>query len=374
MEKQTTESALSEENTRRVAELREQFDKTDQIILSSLNQRAQLSIEMGKIKAASNDTIFKAAREKELLQSLIVKNPGPLPEDHLMSIYREILSSSRRLQQPQEVAYLGPEGTFSFFAGIEYLGNSMEFRPRNNFNDVFHAVAAKEAELGIIPLENSLQGSVGQCLDLFLKYSVYIQAEVFCKISHSLLSNESSLSSVKTVYSHHQPLEQCANWLRTHLPDANIIPVESTAAAARKVAGLKEGAAIGHIKLSEMLGLGILSQNIEDLPDNWTRFVIIGRTLPAGNSHDKTSLVFSLPDKSGALVNVLEILAEKKINMKKLESRPMRSEKWQYVFFADVECDLARPEYAELVKDLGHACHTLRILGSYPSGPYLDGL
>ncbi|MBA3028925.1 MAG: prephenate dehydratase [Desulfobacteraceae bacterium] len=375
MEKQKkTNPGISEENENRFGEIRKQFDETDRQLVSCLNQRAKLSIEMGKIKAAVNDTVFKAAREKELLQTLVKKNPGPLPEDHLLAVYREILSSSRRLQQPREVAYLGPEGTFSYFAGVEYLGYSMEFRPKSNFNDVFHAVAAKEAELGIIPLENSLQGSVGQCLDLFLKYNLYIQSEVFSKISHTLLSNETTLSEVETIYSHHQPLEQCATWLRTHLPQAKIIPMESTAAAAKQIAGLKRCAAIGHIKLGEMLGLGVLARNIEDLPDNWTRFVIIGRSFPKGESHDKTSILFTLPDKSGALVGVLNLLAERKINMKKLESRPMRSEKWQYVFFTDVECDLSRPEYSDLVKELATSCHSLRILGSYPSGPYLDGL
>ena len=374
MEKENKNEQGPEEKEVRVAELRIKFDETDKQLVKVLNARAKLSIEIGEIKAESNDTVFKAAREKELLQTLVKSNPGPLPEDHLMSIYKEILSSSRRLQQPREVAYLGPEGTFSYFAGVEYLGLSMEFRPKNNFNDVFHAVAAKEAELGIVPLENSLQGSVGQCLDLFLKYNVFIQSEVFCKISHSLLSNETSMSAIETIYSHHQPLEQCATWLRTHLPDAKVVPMESTAAAATEIVGKKKCAAIGHIKLSDMLGLGVLSRNIEDLPDNWTRFVIIGRSLPKGDTHDKTSLVFTLPDKSGALVSVLNLLANRKINMKKLESRPMRSEKWQYVFFADVESDLIKEEYADLVKELAMSCHSLRVLGSYPSGPYLDGL
>jgi chorismate mutase/prephenate dehydratase len=239
---------------------------------------------------------------------------------------------------------------------------------------VFRAVAGKEAELGIIPLENSLQGSVGQSLDLFLKYSVYIQAEIFCKISHSLLSKESALSSIKKVYSHPQALGQCAGWLRTHLPEANIVPMESTAAAAKKVTQDTHSAAIGHVKLSEMHGLNILSRSIEDLPDNWTRFMIIGPTMPIGENHEKTSIVFTLPDKSGALVNVLNLLATESINMKKLESRPLRSEKWQYVFFTDVECDLMLEKYAALRQGLANNCHSLRILGSYPSGPYLDGL
>ena len=357
-----------------LSEIRIKIDDIDQQILACLNQRALLCREVGKIKSQGKDAVFKPSREKEILQNLIQKNPGALPEDHLRTIYREILSSSRRLQRPQEIVYLGPEGTFSYFAGLEYLGHSADFRPCNDFNDVFRAVSNKEAELGIIPLENSLQGSVGQSLDLFLKYTVYIQAEIFCKISHSLLSNASAMSAVKTVYSHPQALGQCAGWLRTHLPNADIVPMESTAAAAKKVAQDEGSAAIGHVKLGEMHGLTVLSRSIEDLPDNWTRFIIIGPSMPVGENHEKTSLVFTLPDKSGALVSVLNLLASESINLKKLESRPMRSEKWQYVFFTDVECDLMQDTYAGLRQDLANNCHSLRILGSYPSGPYLDGL
>ena len=369
-----TNPAAANDTNERLADIRVKIDETDQQILSLLNQRALLCKEVGKIKSLGKDMVFKPSREKELLQNLIKQNPGALPEDHLRTIYREILSSSRRLQRPQEIVYLGPEGTFSYFAGLEYLGHSADFTPCNDFNDVFRAVAGKDAELGIIPLENSLQGSVGQSLDLFLKYTVYIQAEIFCKISHSLLSNESTLSKVKTVYSHPQALGQCAGWLRTHLPEANIVPVESTAAAAKKVIQDAGSAAIGHVKLSEMHGLNVLSKSIEDLPDNWTRFMIIGPSMPVGENHEKTSLVFTLPDKSGALVSVLNLLATKGINMKKLESRPLRSEKWQYVFFTDVECDLMLDKYADLRQNLANNCHSLRILGSYPAGPYLDGL
>jgi chorismate mutase / prephenate dehydratase len=358
----------------RLGGLRKSIDETDQQLLRYLNQRASLCIEVGKIKAEAKDAVFKPSREKELQQRLIRENPGPLPEDHLLTIYREILSSSRRLQRPQEIVYLGPEGTFSYLAGLEYLGRSADFRPCKDLTEVFHCVACKDAELGIIPLENSLQGSVGQSLDLFLKYTVYVQAEIFCKISHSLLSNETELSAVTTVYSHPQALQQCSGWLRAHLPHAGIVPMESTAAAAKRVTEVKSSAAVAHVKLSEMLGLNVLSRNIEDLPDNWTRFMIIGPSMPVGGNHDKTSLLFTLPDKSGALVSVLMLLAEKQINMKKLESRPLRSEKWQYVFFADVECDLTLEKHAKLRKDLADACHSLRILGSYPSGPYLDGL
>jgi len=355
-------------------QIRNKIDQIDEKMLELLNQRADFCRQVGHLKAETKDMVFKPFREKEVLGRLLQKNQGSLPDDHLQAIYREILSSSRKLQRPQEVVYLGPEGTFSFFAGVEYLGHSTDFRPCSNLEDVFRAVSARQAELGIIPLENSLQGSVGQSLDLFLKNNVHIQAEIFCKISHSIMSSENSMSRVKTVYSHPQALSQCSTWLRVHLADALIVPTESTAAAARKVANEKGCAAIGHIKLGEMFGLKILSRQIEDLPDNWTRFMVIGTSMPAGGNQDKTSILFTLPDKPGALVTVLNLLARQGINMKKLESRPLRSEKWQYVFFADLECDLTGDEYTDLKKDLANNCHNMRILGSYPAGPYLDGV
>ncbi len=361
----------NELNLERLMEIRRELDKLDQQILELLNQRAAFCREVGRIKSESKESVFKPFREKEVLRELIRRNSGELPDDHLLAIYREILSSSRRLQQPQTIVYLGPEGTFSYFAGVEYLGRSAEFRPCMTLREVFRSVNTREAQLGIIPFENSLQGTVGQCLDLFLEHDVFIQAEVFCKISHALLSPEKSLASIRLVYSHPQALEQCANWLRIHLPEARIVPTESTAAAARKVIDADGCGAIGHAKLAEMLGLNMLSRQIEDLPDNWTRFMIIGAAAPEGGSQDKTSLLFTLPDKSGALVQVLTLLARRNINMKKLESRPLRAGKWQYVFFADVECDLSSDEYGELKRELAENCHSLRILGSYPAGRHL---
>jgi chorismate mutase / prephenate dehydratase len=358
----------------RLPEIRKEIDRVDTDLLELLNRRASLSLEVGRIKEGARECVFKPFREKEVLGKLLETNAGPLPREHLQAIYREILSSSRRLQQPQRVVYLGPEGTFSYFAGVQYLGHSADFVPQKNLREVFQTVASGEAELGVIPLENSLQGSVGQSLDMFLRFDVHIQAEIFCKISHCLLSREDSMADVRVVYSHPQALEQCAGWIATHLTEATIVPVESTAAAARRVADEPGSAAIGHWKLGEMLGLNILSRRIEDLPDNWTRFLIIGSSPQAGGNQDKTSLLFTLPDRAGALVNVLQILARRGINMKKLESRPLRAEKWKYVFFVDVECDLSREEHHELLGELAENCHTLRNLGSYPSGPYFSGM
>lgn len=356
----------------RLGQIRHEIDGLDSDLLHLLNRRASLSLEVGRIKADDAGIVFKPFREREVLENLMAANGGPLPNEHLRSIWREILSSSRSLQRPQKVAYLGPEGTFSYFAGVEFLGKAVEYMPHKDLDGVFRAVHDRQCELGVVPLENSLHGTVGQSLDLFLTHEVFIQSELFCRISHCLLTTETSLADVTTVYSHPQPLAQCGGWLRQALPGARIIPADSTASAARRVAGEKGAAAIGHRSLAALLGLNILARGIEDQPDNWTRFVVIGPA-PAGQpGTDKTSMLFSVPDRPGALAEVLNLLAREGINMKKLESRPLRGEKWKYVFFVDVECDLGNEDYGRVVHELRRLCHTLRILGSYPAGPQLD--
>jgi len=355
-----------------LGEVRQAIDGIDDAILDLLNKRAEVSLEVGRRKAGSKEVIFKPFREQEVLKRLASKNTGPLPNEHLRVIYREILSSSRRLQRPENVAYLGPEGTFSHFAAMAYLGHSVEFDPKPGIEDVFVAVAAREAQLGMVPLENSLQGAVGQSLDLFMRFDVFVQAEVYSKISHALLSEATEMDRVKTIYSHPQPLAQCAGWLRANMPHAKLVPVESTAAAALRAVSQPTTAAIGHIKLGEMHSLNVLASRIEDLPDNWTRFFIIGPSDTKQENRDKTSILFTLPDKPGSLHSVLAKLAGKNINLTKLESRPLRGEKWKYVFFADLECDLGRDNYKQLLTELRECAHSLRILGCYPAGPHID--
>ena len=358
----------------RMDELRKRIDGIDEQLLDLLNQRAQVSLEVGRLKAGSKDPIFKPLREKMVITRLVALNPGPLPERHLTSIYREIMSSSRRLQRPERVVYLGPEGTFSYFAGIEHLGHSAELTPKPNMEDIFRAVADGQAELGIVPLENSLQGTVGQSLDLFMRYPVYIQAEIASRISLALLSKVTKISEVTRVYSHPKALGQCGEWLQANLPDAPRLPMTSTAAAARLAAESSDGAAVlGNIRLGDMFGLGVLAEHLEDLPDNWTRFLIIGPAPSREKHRDKTTLLFTTPDRPGALARVLTAFAARGVNMTKLESRPFRGERWKYMFFADLDCDLADESFADLVDELGKLCLTLRVLGSYPAGLQLPG-
>ncbi|MBR5347291.1 MAG: prephenate dehydratase [Deltaproteobacteria bacterium] len=372
------EAQESPENAARLNAIRHEIDLVDRQLLELLNQRASLSLEVGRIKADTQGAIFRPQREREVLDRLSALNRGPLPDSHLRSLWREIMSSSRALQRPQRVAYLGPEGTFSHFAGLEYLGHSALFYPCGNITQIFDMVATNQCELGVVPLENSLQGTVGVSFDLFLSHEVFIQAELFSRIAHCFLSDAPALAAVRTVYSHPQPLAQCGNWLRAHVPNASLVPVESTAAAARRACGHEDAAAIGHASLSKIVGIDVLARHIEDASGNWTRFVIIGPQPARTSSSDtasednKTSLLFTLPDRSGALSGVLNLLATHGINMRKIESRPLKGERWKYAFFADVESNLEDHSHDTLLEKLKEACNSFRILGSYPIGPQLD--
>lgn len=361
---------------KRLENIRDKIDAVDRELLRLLNARAALSREVGQIKAQNTGLIFQPIRERSLLDRLLNENPGQLPNDHLTAIWREILSSSRALQRPQNVAYLGPEGTFSYFAGVEYLGRCARFHPCKDIAQIFEKVSQGDCELGVVPLENSLQGTVGISLDLFLRHPVIIEAELYSRISHCLLSISPSFAAIRKVYSHPQPLAQCGRWLRTHLPNAALIPAESTAAAAAMAVDDKNSAAIGNCRLSTMLPLDILARNIEDEPGNWTRFVIIaaqsGGNRKSAQGADKTSILFTLPDRPGSLADVLKLMAANRINMRKLESRPLSGQPWRYVFFCDVESNLNTPEHEQLLRQLAELCNSFRILGSYPSGPQLD--
>ncbi len=351
--------------------LRKEISKIDRKILDLLNKRAELSLKIGKLKKESKDSVFKPIREKDILAELGRINPGPLPKDHLYAIYREIFSSSRALQKPQTIAYLGPEGTFSYFAALHYFGHLTTYSPKNTIEDVFKAVKNKDAELGVIPLENSLEGTVGESLDMFLKYRVFIQAEIFYKISYAIISLSKHSSEIEVIYSHPKAIEQCSEWIKKNFCGTQIVPVESTAYGAQMALRNKKAAAITHPSLASFLGLNILELKIENSPNNWTRFLIIGSKPILSGKKDKTSMLFILPDVPGALAKVLNIFARENINLKKLESRPLKGKKWQYVFFCDVECDLFKKEYKNLLKEVKSQCEDLKLLGSYAEGPYI---
>jgi chorismate mutase/prephenate dehydratase len=374
----------TEELRVRLHTLREEIDAADRELLRLLSQRALLSLEVGRVKGQLSEVgspgdIFNPQRERQVLDNLASWNTGALPRRHIENIWREIFSSSRALQRPLRVAYLGPDGTFSHHAALEFLGASLDFTAQADLPDIFRAVHEHRCDMGIVPLENSLQGSVGQALDLFFEYALDIQAELYCRINHSLLSRERSLSDVHTVYSHSQPLAQCGTWLRASLPQARLVPLESTTTAARRAAQEPGTAAIAHRNLADPLHLHLLSTQIQDAPNNWTRFAIIsqGPALPVKQKESAqegtiSSLIFTLQNKAGALAAVLNVLAQAGLNMRKLESRPLRTENWKYIFFTDLECDLENPRLLPVFEQLSSLCIHCRILGVYPAGPHLD--
>lgn len=360
-------------------DLREEINKTDSELVRLLNQRARLSLAVGKYKAEHHEPVHRPFREQSLLNRLALENSGPLSESQLTGIYREILSVSRQLQEPQHIACLGPLGTFSYFAGRTFLGHDADFQLKANLNEIFEAVSEGECPLGIAPLENSLHGSVGESLDLFLTHPVHIIAEFFYRIRHSLLSREESLGGIDTVYSHPQGLAQCGEWLRRNLPAARQISVDSTAKAAHLALENPKAAAVSHADLAAELDLNILAESIADRDYNHTRFVLLapGRleslpphavSQPNKGQEAKSSLLFTLPDRPGALASILSIFSRAKINLSKLESRPCKNEDWSYVFFADVTVNLLSAGYERVLRDLRNSAHELRILGVYPPG------
>ena len=362
-----------------LAALRREIDAIDDELLTLLNRRAELSVRVGQWKRNSgqNLAVFQPAREREVLDGLVRRNAalgGVLPNQAVEHVWREIFSSSRSLQQPLSVAFLGPKGTFSHMAALECLGHSADMRPVNDFHTVFREVAAGRCDLGLVPLENSLHGTVGQNFDLFAEHAVHVVREHYSRITNCLMSAEESLDHVRRVYSHPQPLGQCAGWLRAHLPGVPLVPEDSTAAAAERAAGEEGAAAIGHPGLAAMLNLRVLAASLEDSADNWTRFVLIapgGAEAVTGRSSLpdeslKTSLLFTVPHCPGSLAAALNVLARGGINMTKLESRPMRGAVWQYVFFVDTGCDLLHAAHQGVMNALRAACQSVRVLGVYP--------
>ncbi|MDR1359801.1 MAG: prephenate dehydratase [Deltaproteobacteria bacterium] len=345
--------------------LREAIDAIDADLLALLNRRAAASLEVGRLKAETGAPIFRPGREEALLGRLLAANSGPLQEEHIRGIYREILSASRALQRPLRVAFLGPEGTFSHMACLEHFSSGVTCMPVAHLADIFQAVENGACELGVVPLENAVHGTVVQSLDLFAGHEVFVLAERISRIHLSLMARASSLAGIRVVYSHAQPLGQCASWLRLNLPQARQISLESTAAAAHRAAREKDSAAVAHAGLAGSLGLAVLASNIEDIPDNSTRFLVIGPTLVVEPGADKSSLLFAIADKPGSLATVLRILADAGINLSKLESRPMRGERWKYLFFADLDCDITAK--APALQAMRDCCLRLRVLGVYPA-------
>jgi len=348
--------------------LRHQIDEIDQEIFELLLRRQVLAQQIGEEKKRLGLDVMDIAREQEVMEGLVGRARPPLTPRSLRAIYTEIISAARSVQEPLKVSYLGPEGSFCHEAARELFGHSVRLFSHGTVEDIFSIVEKAQCDMGVVPIENSSQGSVGITLDLFYDYDLKIQAEIFIRIRHQLLSKEEAIDSVHTVYSHPMALSQCRTWLREHLPGVKILEATSTSEAACRASEGDGLGAIGSQMAAEVYGLKVLANGIEDRPGNITRFVAIGKNATKRAKENKTSILFSLPHKPGALSTAISPLARRGINMTRIESRPARAKPWEYLFFVDIEGHREDKVVREALWEIRQVCSYFKNLGSYPKG------
>ena len=362
--------ATGGEDAKALESVRRRIDAIDTEILRLISERAACAQEVGRIKAAASPGegthFYRPEREAAILRTIKDKNPGPLEAEEAARLFREIMSACLALERPLEAAYLGPEGTFTQAAAIKHFGHSVRTVAMASIGDIFREVEAGACDYGVVPVENSTEGVVSHTLDLFMASTLAIAGEVSLRIHHHLLSGESELAAVRTVYSHQQSLAQCRGWLDRHLPQAERVPVGSNAEAARMASQDPASAAVAGIQAAEIYGLGVLANRIEDEPGNTTRFLVIGPKDAPPSGEDKTSLLLSCRNESGGLHALLTPLAEHGISMSRIESRPSRRGIWDYVFFIDILGHREEPKVAQALEHLKKDALLFKVLGSYP--------
>jgi chorismate mutase/prephenate dehydratase len=357
-------------NAADLGSIRERIDGIDEQIHALINDRARLAQLVGISKSASGKAVdfYRPEREAEVLRRALERNHGPLRDEEIARLFREIMSACLAQQEPLKVAFLGPEGTFTQAAVLKHFGSSVRSLPLPAIDEVFHEVEGGVADFGVVPIENSSEGTVNHTLDMFLSSSLKICGEVELRIHHHLMGRMSTLADVRRVCAHPQALAQCRGWLDEHLPDAQRIAESSNAEGARRARDERGTAAIASRAAAEIYGLTLLADEIEDRPDNTTRFLVIGRKLFSRSGVDRTTLLVSGTgtDDAGALFRLLKPFAEHHINMTRIESRPSRKRKWDYVFFIDVEGHVSDPLLAKALSSLEKDASLFKILGSYP--------
>lgn len=346
--------------------LRESIDRVDDRILEALNERAKLARAVGSLKAGQ---AYRPEREAQVLTRIKERNPGPLSGETVALLFREIMSACLALERPITVAYLGPQGTFSERATLKHFGLAAEAMPTNSIDEVFRCVESGAADFGVVPVENSTEGAVGRSLDLMPQTPMKVCGEVIVRIHHNLMAKVApkDLADIRRVFSHGQSLGQCHEWLNANLPHAERIAVASNAEAARRAAEEPGSAAVAGEMAAEHYGLEILHANIEDEPNNTTRFLILGDYQPKPSGRDKTSLVLSARNRAGAVYEMLTPFAKRGVSMTKFESRPSRVAVWDYLFFVDIEGHREDPQVAEALEEVGRIAGYIKVLGSYPA-------
>ncbi len=349
--------------------LRSQIDELDQQLQDLLNERATLAYKVAKVKTATdpNPVFYRPEREAQVLRRVKERNQGPLDGETMARFFREVMSACLALEQRMKVAFLGPEGTFTQQAALKHFGHAVESLPLGAIDEVFREVESGAANYGVVPVENSTEGVVNHTLDTFMTSSLKICGEVELRIHHHLLAGEHTRQDkVTRVYSHQQTLAQCRQWLDAHMPGVERIAVSSNAEAARRLKDEWNALAIAGEMAEELYGLTAVQRNIEDRPDNTTRFIIIGRQDTPASGCDKTSLMISGKNRPGLLYEVLSPFRDEGINLTRLESRPSRTANWSYVFFVDCEGHKEDATLQAVLDKLEAAGNTIKLLGSYP--------
>jgi chorismate mutase/prephenate dehydratase len=347
--------------------LRRQIDSIDKNIVRLLNERAKIGSSIGNLKRSKGMAVYSPDREREVLSKIRSLNKGPLAPGALVAIYREVMSCSLSMDKPPRIAYLGPEATFTHLAAIKRFGSQVEYIPCNSITDVFAEVEKDAADYGVVPIENSIEGAVSHTLDMFVDSDLKICAQVILYVSHNLLAN-CPVTEIRRIYSNPQVFGQCRIWLQENLPRAEKIDVFSTTQAARIARKEKGSACIASLLAARAYNLKVVAEDIEDSPHNITRFLVIGKTDVARTGTDRTSVIFSIKDKVGALQDMLLPFKKYRINLTKIESRPSKKKAWDYYFFVDLEGHKDDPKVKKALVELENKCRFLKVLGSYPIG------
>lgn len=357
-------------NQEKLQAVRTRIDELDEKLQALISERAECALKVARAKRAAGETndFYRPEREAEVLRKVVARNKGPLKDEEIARLFREIMSACLALQEPLKIAFLGPEGTFTQAAALKHFGHSIRTVPLAAIDEVFREVEAGATHYGVVPVENSTEGVINYTLDMLVHSPLKICGEVELRIHQHLMGTAEDIKSITRVYSHQQSLAQCREWLDANLPHAERVAVSSNAEAALHAKQEAGAAAIAGDTAAEMYQLKILASNIEDQPDNTTRFLVIGRQFAARSGSDKTSLLVSTHNRPGALYRLLEPLARHGISMTRIESRPARRGMlWDYVFFVDIEGHVQDEMVAKAIKELEENALLLKVLGSYPN-------
>jgi chorismate mutase / prephenate dehydratase len=359
-----------------IPELRKEIDNLDAKIVKLLNERTLHVLQIGELKIKSGEAIYAPHRELMILRRIRKLNRGPIKDESLRAIYREIMSSALSLEKSMAIAYFGPEATFTHQAAVQKFGSSLRYAAQNTITDVFTEVAKHRADYGVVPVENSTEGVVTSTADMFVDSNLQIVAQIILPIRYCLAGN-APLPEIRRLYAHPQALAQCRLWVQRNLPKAEIIEASSNARAAELAgpgnttldSGLKgRVAAITGLLAAEKYDVPILERDIQDFTGNATRFLVLGHQCGPATGRDRTSLMFSIADQVGALYRALAAFRRYKLNMTKIESRPSKRKAWEYFFFVDFDGHISEPKVAKAVAHLAEACNFVKVLGSYPNG------